>query len=395
MAQETVVTPSPAEPLDLDIDVIGLWSSITDWFSSHTRLIFGALVTAAFIIVVLLALKRFGAWLSRDGKDQGTFSAVIGSALAETRLWFMAGVAAWIVGRLAQAPDAVRWPLHIVMISCVGFQTAIWLRRVILGVVRRRTSMEDSTGNLASAMGIIRLLVTVGLFILAAILILANIGVNVSGLLAGLGIGGIAIGLAAQGIFSDLFAALSILFDKPFRKGDLVRWDTSVGEVDYIGLKSTRIRALSGEEIIISNANLLGKELRNFARLEKRRVNQLLALVCETPTDKLERLEEILKPSIDACEGASFQRVGLETFGASSLDVMLVYDIDASDQADVLVRRNDVNLAILRAMAANGIRFAYPTQTTYTAAPDGGLVMPYATPAPIPEAPPAKRPKRL
>jgi small-conductance mechanosensitive channel len=207
----------------------------------------------------------------------------------------------------------------------------------------------------------------------------------VNGLLAGLGIGGIAIGLAAQGIFSDLFAALSILFDKPFRKGDVIRWDTTTGTVEAIGLKSSRVRALTGEEIIISNANLLGKELRNFARLQQRRVNQPLGLVSHLPLDRIERMEVILKPAVDGCEGCAFVRCGLENFGPSTLDFMLVYDMDAEEQGDVLGRKNSVNLAILRAFAKEGIAFAYPTQTTYTAAPDGTLVMPYAEIKPAPK----------
>ena len=110
-------------------------------------------------------------------------------------------------------------------------------------------------------------------------------------------------------------------------------------------------------------------------------MNQILSLVYQTPPDTLARLDALLEPVINACEGASFVRCGLETFAASSLDVMLVYDIDADDQADVLLRKNAVNIAVLRAFAAEGIAFAYPTQTTFTAAPDGTLVMPWAPPA--------------
>jgi small-conductance mechanosensitive channel len=261
-------------------------------------------------------------------------------------------------------------------------QAAIWTRSLVLGIVHVRAEETDPNGTLQSAVGLIRLFVTAAVLILAAIVILANLGVDVTGLLAGLGIGGIAIGLAAQGIFSDLFAALSILFDKPFRKGDLVRWDTTTGTVEAIGLKSSRIRALSGEEIIISNANLLGKELHNFARIEKRRVNQVLSLVYQTSPEICASLGDILAPVIDHCTGCVFIRCGLESFAPSSLDFMLIYDIDAGEPADVLTRKNAVNLALLSAFAAHGVSLAYPTQTTFTAAPDGTLVMPWAQPTP-------------
>src|SRR6201999_2371357 len=114
--------------------------------------------------------------------------------------------------------------------------------------------------TLGSAVGIIRLLVSIAIFAIALIVVLDNLGVNVTGLIAGLGIGGIAIGLAAQGIFADLFAALSIIFDKPFRRGDSIKWDAVSGAVEAIGLKTTRIRSVNGEEVVISNTNLLSKE---------------------------------------------------------------------------------------------------------------------------------------
>ncbi len=352
-------------------------STALSWLSNHSSEIVSSLAPAAAIVGLLLAMRALGIWLCRPGR-RGTWITLLGQVLAGTRLWFMIGAAARIVSGFGQAPAGIATLCQTCFVIVAGLQVAIWLRRLLLGIAENRASADDGDENLQSAMGLIRVLVTASLFILAVIVILANLGINVTGLLAGLGIGGIAIGLAAQGIFSDLFAALSILFDKPFRKGDLVRWDTSTGTVDYIGLKSTRIRALSGEEIIVSNANLLGKELRNFARLERRRINQPLCLVFHTPLEHAQMLGALLQPVIDACEGCHFQRCGLETFGPSSLDFMLVYDIDASDQSDTLARRNAVNLAILGLFAERSIHFAYPTQTTFSAAPDGSLVMPWA-----------------
>jgi small-conductance mechanosensitive channel len=383
-----------AKQTDIATEISQGWATATDWVSTHTTQIGVSILLGAAIVAALYMAKLLGQWLCRAERADSRWLTIVGRTLARTRLWFMVAVAAQVIAWLGKAPAEIAWPVRALFITCVGIQTAIWARTFVLGLVERRATETDPSGNLQSAVGLIRVFVTAGLFILASILILANLGVNVTGLIAGLGIGGIAIGLAAQGIFSDLFAALSILFDKPFRKGDLIRYDQTVGEVEYIGLKSSRIRALSGEEIIISNANLLGKELRNFARLETRRVNQPLGLVYHTPLDTCAAMEAILAPAINACEGATYQRVGLETFGASSLDFMLVYDIVATDQADVLARRNAVNLAVLRALAEHKIAFAYPTQTTYTASPDGTLVMPYAQfPAP-PTPTPSLKPRK-
>jgi small-conductance mechanosensitive channel len=355
-------------------------TAVTSWISSHSSRIALALVIGAALVALLYGLRSVGKKLSEAPGNAGKWRSVLGRVLAAMSPWFMVALAAQIVAAYAIAPPELAGTIRIFFVVASVLQAAIMVRELILGTIEIRASAHETDTNLGSALGLIRLLVTVVLMVIAVVVILANLGVNVTGLLAGLGIGGIAIGLAAQGIFSDLFAALSILLDQPFRKGDLIRWETKIGTVEAIGLKSSRIRALSGEEIIISNANLLNKELHNFARVEVRRVNQPLGLVYHTPLDLCERLGAILEPAIEACEGCTFARCGLESFGASSLEFMLVYDIEANDQADVLERRNLVNLAVLKALNANGIALAYPTQTTYTAGPDGTLVMPYAQP---------------
>ncbi len=381
---ETLLAPSALGDNRPVFDQIAAFASeATDWISSHLNQIILAIIAGTVIIAVLHGIKLFGVWLCRPGKAPSRWPEVIGRALAKTRMWFMVAVAGQVIIWLGKAPAEVSAPIHALFIVAAALQAAIWVRSIILGMVSIRAEETDPNGSLQSAVGLIRLLVTVVVLVLASIVILANLGVDVTGLLAGLGIGGIAIGLAAQGIFSDLFAALSILFDKPFRKGDVIRWDTTTGTVEAIGLKSSRIRALSGEEIIVSNANLLGKELRNFARVETRRHTQLLSLVYRTPPEQCARLGELIAPLVNAVDGCSFIRCGLETFAASSLDFTLIYDIEADDPDEILGCKNKVNIAILNAFAAHGIAFAYPTQTTYTAAPDGTLVMPYAAPAHI------------
>src|SRR5688500_16414634 len=148
-------------------------------------------------------------------------------------------------------------------------------------------------------MAIIRVLVSVALFALAIVVILDNLGVNVTALVAGLGIGGIAIGLAAQGIFSDLFAALAILFDKPFRKGDTIRYDQSIGTVERIGLKTTRLRALTGEQLVMANTKLLEREIHNLAQAKARRMTIHFAVHSESPAADLPRIEAVATAAVD------------------------------------------------------------------------------------------------
>jgi small-conductance mechanosensitive channel len=199
-------------------------------------------------------------------------------------------------------------------------------------------------------------------------------------LIAGLGVGGIAIGLAAQGVFQDLFAAISIIFDHPFKRGDTITYDTTTARVERIGMKSTRLRALSGEEKIISNSKLLEKEITNNTQTVYRRVNFLLSLVMHTKPTVAANIPAILREIVEA-HGGEFIRAGFSAFAPSSLDFQLVFDIPSEDIDMMVSTRHAVGIAIVERFAKDGIEFAYPTQTTYTAAPDGRLVMPYAMPS--------------
>ena len=211
---------------------------------------------------------------------------------------------------------------------------------------------------------------------------LDNLGVNVTGLVAGLGIGGIAIGLAAQGIFADLFAALAIIFDRPFSRGDNITYGDSSGTIEAIGLKSTRIRAFSGELRIISNKNLLDKEILNVSERDHIRLPFTIGVAYETPPETLERLPGILKELVEA-EGAKAARAGFETFHASSRDFTLFVDVPGSDWSVAHALRDRLLVSIMRRFAQEGISIPFPSQTTYTSAPDGTLIMPYPDVQPV------------
>lgn len=370
----------------LESQSASLWLTLEQswqWLMYNSLSIAVALCAGALIVALLLAVRAFGKWLCK-GDQHPILRIVIGRVIAITQLWFMAALAAEVVADLTSPPQGLARTIHFAFTIAVALQGAIWIRELILGWVEQRAqqSAEDH-GSLVSALGIIRLLVSIAAFAFAAVLILDNLGVNVTALVAGLGIGGIAIGLAAQGIFSDLFAALSILFDKPFRKGDTISWDTSTGTVEAIGLKTTRVRSVTGERLVISNANLLGKELRNLERLDRRRVTFKLALVYQTPPDTLEKIPEILRGVVDGQKKCHFVASSFTGFGASSLDFELIFDVVSRNANDLNDLRTKIGIAILRTFADQGIAIAYPTQTTFTAAPDGTMIMPYAEQEPI------------
>ena len=361
----------------LDAQAGRLWADMLAWLSSHSLQIILGFATATAIVAAMLGLKWLGLRICRTDPEHMHWRTVVGRILASTRLWFMVAVAARLVAGYAQPPEAVAVTIATLFIIATTLQVALWARELVLGVIEHRAGGLEASSGLGSAIGIIRLLVTIAIFIVATVVVLDNLGVDITGLVAGLGIGGIAIDLAAKGIFDDLFSALSIIFDKPFRRGDSIRWDQTSGTVENIGLKSTRVRAVTGEEVVISNTNLLSKELHNMARLNRRRILQQFGIVYQTPVALCARIPEIVKEVINGCEKCTFLRCGMIGYGASSLDYAFEFDVRSEVWQKVFDARSQVLIALLERFNAEGIEFAYPTQVSFTAAPDGTLIMPY------------------
>jgi small-conductance mechanosensitive channel len=383
-----------------------VWHDVTTWLSAHSVQILLGVAAGTVIFILLYGLKWLGVRLCGSDPNQTHWPTIIGRVLSRTRIWFMAGAAARLVVGYSQAPDLVHTTVHMVFTVLATLQVALWAREIVLGVIEHRAGSLEESSSLASAMGIIRLLVTVAVFAVATIVVLDNLGANVTGLVAGLGIGGIAIGLAAKGIFDDLFSALSIIFDKPFRRGDSVRWDQTAGTVEQIGLKSTRVRSTTGEEVIISNTNLLNKELHNMQRLNRRRIVQAFGVVYQTSPELCARIPEIVKEVVESVEKCVLVRCGMTGYGASSLDFGLEFDVKTEVWQKVFDTRHKVLVALFTRFSSEGIEFAYPTTTNFTAAPDGTMIMPYAEVQAVkrvdlrdderpaaPEARPAKRRK--
>lgn len=349
----------------------------TYWVTQHYIELIIALVVGTVIFFLLGAIKRFAArYISKQESLTG-YRAILTKAVAKTTKLFMFMVSAEIVIISSNAPAKIVNIVGVLFTIAVVVQVAIWLREIILGIFNRKLSTDpEEHETLANAMTLIRLLVTFVLFAIASIMILDNLGVDVTGLIAGLGVGGIAIGLAAQGIFSDLFAALSIIFDKPFKRGETITYDTTTGKIEKIGLKSTRLRAITGEEVIISNTNLLDKEIINLTRLDRRRTRFGIGVIYQTKPDDARRIPDLLKQIVEENDGV-FVRSGFVGFGDSSINFELDFDILSSQYEPVYQGRHTIGLAILQKFNEEGLEFAYPTQTTFTSAPDGEMIMPY------------------
>jgi len=361
---------SARNPLDL-------LHGFSQWVSDNWVEILIAITAGIVIYAVLGIINSIAQRLLRRGAETAPVMGVFAEALSRTMHMFMMLVAARLVVGYADPTPALLRTIGFLFTVMTALQVAIWLRAIAIGLIQLRSDPElGGNDTLANASGLIKALVTVAIFAIAVVVVLDNLGVNVTALVAGLGIGGIAIGLAAQGIFSDLFASLSIIFDKPFQVGETINFGSQTGTVERIGLKSTRLRVVTGERMIVSNAQLLNKEIVSYAQLVRRRILFAVGLIYQTTPEACAALPELLRDIVTR-HGGTFIRAGFVGFGASSLDFELEFDVMSSDWDEVFVTRHEIGLAILDAFAERGLEFAYPTQTTFTAAPDGRMIMPY------------------
>jgi small-conductance mechanosensitive channel len=293
---------------------------------------------------------------------------VIIGALRKTKLLYLLIVSIFVGSIWLSLPSEVRSPLWKVAIVATIIQAGIWLSTA-LQIWLENYGKEETDGADRMTMNALSFLGRIALWATVLLLILDNLGVDVTALVAGLGIGGIAIALAVQNVLSDLFASLSIVLDKPFVPGDFVVVGDMAGSVEHIGIKTTRIRSISGEQLVFSNNDLLGSRIRNFGRMRERRVVFSLGVTYQTPVDKLERVPGLIQAAIESQERARFDRSHFASYGDSALNFETVYYVESSDYATHMDILQSVNLTIYQSFAAEGIEFAYPTQTLFIEKP--------------------------
>jgi small-conductance mechanosensitive channel len=246
----------------------------------------------------------------------------------------------------------------------VIFQAVIWGSALFDYLIRRARSgkKEAAPENTAryAALGFMARLV---LWSIGLLLALDNLGIKVTALIAGLGVGGIAVALALQNVLGDLFASMSIIMDAPFAVGDFIVVDDLRGTVENIGLKTTRVRGLGGEQLVFANGDLLKSRIRNYKRMEQRRIAFTIGVVYQTPADKLERIPAIIREVIEAQEKCRFDRSHFAAYGDFSLNFETVYYVTVADYAVYMDAQQAINLRLFRRFQEEGIEFAYPTQT--------------------------------
>jgi len=226
------------------------------------------------------------------------------------------------------------------------------------------SNVTDSSGTQKQLKGMSGL-INIIIWLLALVFLLDNLGVKISAVVAGLGIGGIAVALAAQAVLGDLFSYFVIFFDKPFEVGDFIMVDDKLGVVEHVGIKTTRLRSLGGELLVFSNTDLTNSRVHNYKKMERRRVLFSVGVTYQTTSAKLRIIPQIVKDIIEAQQGATFDRGHFASYGDFSLNFDFVYFVTGWDYNTYMDTHQAVNLAIYDAFEKQKIDFAYPTQTVY------------------------------
>ncbi|HEX5437607.1 MAG TPA: mechanosensitive ion channel family protein [Gemmatimonadaceae bacterium] len=326
-----------------------------------------AIALAIFIVLlaVLFAARRLlasriGKMADRTATDVDNVVAMLARRVHPIVLVLVALAAASL--RLSRT-DVGKGYVRVVFVAGLIVQAAIWGSDLILFYVRRSRQRQGTTAGADTTIVAMAFLARLSLWTILALLMLQNFGVKVTALIASLGVGGIAVALAAQSVLGDLFAAMAIYLDKPFLIGDFITFDDFAGSVEYVGLRSTRIDSLSGEQIIIANSDLMKSRIHNYKRMAERRVVFQIGVVYDLAADVVAGIPAIIRGAIEAQETVRFDRAHFKGYGDSSLDFEAVYYVLSSDYTLYMNIQQAINLAIYRRFAADGIGFAFPTRT--------------------------------
>lgn len=328
------------------------------------------LVAAGVARMVLRRTLRRRPWAAADAPEEVVDNALL-SVLQRTNRLFVILIAAYLA--LLTLPLFEAWTkiLHYVAIIIATTQAAIWANAALGGMIekaKKRRIEEDPSA--ASAFGLMGFFARVAIWSAALLLILTNLGYEIGPLLAGLGVGGVAVAFALQSILGDIFCSVAIVLDKPFVVGDFIIVDNLLGTVENIGIKTTRLRSLSGEQIVFSNADLIGSRVRNYKRMFERRIIFTFGVVYETSPEKLQQIPVIVRTIIEGIDQVRFDRAHFKEYGDFSLNFEVVYYVLVPDYNVYMDIHQEVNLRLFGEFREKGIAFAYPTREIIVR-PDG------------------------
>lgn len=357
-------TSAPAKP-PIHSDIADKVEAVTvdtyGWLKTDSSEALTALGIAVALYFLFFGLRWGVGRLLGDAFPVTHWRGFLRRIVKRTRSPFIAVFSAFVVTHIVETPALLQQAINIAFTISFAVQGALWLREILFALVDRRAADGDQPDEFDSAINIIKVLVNVVVWVLAVILILDNLGVNVTALVAGLGVGGIAIGLAAQGIFSDLFAALSILFDRPFRTGDTIRFGEVTGTVEAIGLKTTRIRAITGEQVIVSNTKLLDQQIRNLRRIEARTTVMTFHLDLASDTGALAKVPAMLMKVLEPLPHVEARRAHVTAVTATSIEVEVEFTVEDASLIAMLNSRQKVLIGAIDGFRGLGLALADAT----------------------------------
>jgi len=337
-----------------------LGNKLQDWLIALLSLLLIFTVLKIIQTIVVRRLSKLAVSTSNQIDD------LLIAILKQTKFFILLVASAYLASySISLTPSTAELWKKIVILTLIlqgGFWAGAGISFSFDKIIQKRAKADISSKTTITFLGFIARFV---LWIIVLLLILDNLGVNITGLVAGLGIGGVAVALAVQNILGDLLASLSIVLDKPFVIGDFVVVDSLSGTIEHIGVKTTRIRSLSGEQIIFSNNDLLKTRIHNYKRMSERRIVFSFGVVYQTSLAKLQIIKEIVKDIIEKTNFARFDRVHFKEYGDSSLNFEVVYFITDRDYNLYMDVQEKINLEIFRRFADEKIEFAYPTRTVF------------------------------
>ncbi|NOK64155.1 MAG: mechanosensitive ion channel family protein [Chloroflexi bacterium AL-W] len=323
-------------------------------------------------IITLIGLRIIQAIIARSvrtvsHRTRFKLDDILVHVVAATKFFVRLILALYAGSQVLTLPREITIWLDTIAIITFLIQIAVWGNAFISAWIQqyRERTFESNAGRYTTmrAMSFIGRLV---LFSVILLLALDNIpNVEVTTLLASLGIGGIAVALALQNVLSDLFASLSISLDQPFAIGDFIIIDSFMGTVEHIGLKTTRIRSLTGEQIIFSNTDLISSRIRNYKRMYERRIQFMLTITYDTPYEKLKEIPSIVQEIVESQEKVRFDRAHFKEYADFSLNFEVVYYVLDPDYNFYMDIQQAINLEIYRRFELEKLDFAYPTRTLY------------------------------
>jgi small-conductance mechanosensitive channel len=344
------------------IKELSLWGN-TAYDYLIAAVIFIALIVAlkVFQVIVLARLQKLALRTKTDLDD------MLIEVFKTIKPPFYFFISIYFAIKVLAVADIFNKTLLVLFLISIVFEIVQALSRVLDYVMRKYLNKNKEEGednqHADSVIKLLQVLVKVVLWVVGLVLILSNMGIDVTSLVAGMGIGGLAIALALQNVLSDLFAAFSIYIDKPFKAGDFIKLGTDSGTVEKIGMKTTRLKTLQGEQLIISNQELTNARVQNFRRMDNRRVSFKLGFTYDTSHKKLKAIPKMIEEIVAKVDLVEFNRCHFVEYADSALIFDIVIFISSKEMTDYLSAREKINLAIYEKFGKEKIEFAYPTQT--------------------------------